>query len=101
MPGVCRVAAETEQWLEALEVSWDMGERISAGPGGDAESYLQCMDALAAAAAFFAERRAYKGAESSWQGLHSFTLQLNVSAFYGIGGACMGCKGVLGRVMGC
>jgi hypothetical protein len=38
------------------------------------------------------------------RGLHSFTSQLNLSAFYGIGGARMGCvarvKGVLGGVYG-
>jgi succinate dehydrogenase/fumarate reductase flavoprotein subunit len=36
------------------------------------------------------------------RGLHSFTSQLNLSAFHGIGGACRGCvahgKGVLGGV---
>jgi len=32
------------------------------------------------------------------RGLHSFTSQLNLSAFYGIGGACRGC---VARVKGC
>ena len=39
------------------------------------------------------------------RGLHSFTAQLNLSAFYWIGGACRDCvdlvKGVLGGVMVC
>jgi len=38
------------------------------------------------------------------RGLHSFTSQLNLSAFYGIGGACRGwvahVKGMLGGVQG-
>ena len=39
------------------------------------------------------------------RGLHSFTFQLNVSAFCGIGGAFRGsfrgCSGVLGGMRGC
>jgi hypothetical protein len=44
------------------------------------------------------------GVELGW-GLHSFNSQLNLSAFYGIGGAHRGCvarvTGVLGGVGGC
>lgn len=90
-----RVAEETETWLEQLEVSWAMSERVERGlgpagrgPGSatrdaerrrthakhameaaaaaaeasedDVESYLACVDKLAAAERFFSERRAYK-----------------------------------------
>jgi hypothetical protein len=34
------------------------------------------------------------------RGLHSFTSQLNLSAFYGIGGACRGCIGGVQQVRG-
>jgi hypothetical protein len=76
------VAEETEAWLEQLEVSWSLGERVERGPGGrgaekegankkenakdagddveSVEAYLACVDKLAAAERFFSERRAYK-----------------------------------------
>jgi hypothetical protein len=34
------------------------------------------------------------------RGVHSFTSQLNLSAFCGIGGACRGCSEVVWRVLG-
>jgi len=36
----------------------------------------------------------------SGRGSHSFTFQLNLSAFHGIGGAFRGCLGVLSRFQG-
>jgi TPR repeat protein len=49
-------------------------------------------------------RRAADAGHASGRGLHSFTSQLNLSAFHGIGGARRGCvarvKGVLGGAQG-
>ena len=35
----------------------------------------------------------------SGRGLHSFTFQLNISAFYGIGDDCWVCLGIVWRVL--
>ena len=58
---------ETEQWLEHLEVSWTSGSTLERDfeDDDDHDALLRGVDALVDAEAFFARRRAYRGAESS------------------------------------
>ena len=58
---------ETEQWLEHLEVSWTSGSTLEREfvDDDDHDALLRGVDALVDAEAFFARRRAYRGAESS------------------------------------
>jgi len=45
--------------------------------------------------AYDGDRAAQYSLGRGWRGLHSFTSQLNLSAFYGIGGGRRGCVAVL------
>ena len=78
-----------------VELKVDECKPLEPGAGAGAADPIDGEVVTPAAAA-----AAEKEARARGRGVHSSTFQLNVSAFYGTGGAFRGCVGGVGEVLG-
>jgi len=94
-PGTNRLRLMCDILLSTFAFNFNL-RRFSEGDWAD------LVNITAAAAMFGEEMARMGGAVATGRGLHSFTSQLNLSAFYGIGGERRACvarvQGVLGGV---